>query len=72
MRRLIDATIGIKHAKFKIRVSNSMRLDLEMQLMPQYSSTQIVLVAQQVVSVYFFRINGLLVGGLSIGQIWAD
>ena len=30
MRRLIDATIEIKHAKFKIRVSNSMRLDLEM------------------------------------------
>ena len=32
MRRLIDATIGIKHAKFKIRVSTSMRLDLEMWL----------------------------------------
>ena len=30
MRRLIDATIEIKHAKFKIRVSNSMRLDLKM------------------------------------------
>ena len=32
MRRLIDATIGIKHPKFKIRVSTSMRLDLEMWL----------------------------------------
>ena len=32
MRRLIDDTIGIKHAKFKIRVSTSMRLDSEMWL----------------------------------------
>ena len=32
MRRLSNVTIWIKHAKFKIRVSNSMLLDLEMWL----------------------------------------
>ena len=32
MKRLSDATIWIKHAKFKIHVSNSMLLDLEMWL----------------------------------------
>ena len=32
MRRLSNVTIWIKHAKFKVRVSNSMLLDLEMWL----------------------------------------
>ena len=32
MTRLIDATTGINHAKFKIHVSNSMPSDLEMWL----------------------------------------
>ena len=90
LRRLIDATIGIKHAKFKIRVSTSMRLDLEMWLrfLDNYNGVTLfperLWVANDsiqfytdssggsVVSGYFFRINGLLVSGLSIGQIWED
>ena len=91
LRRLIDATIGIKHAKFKKRVSTSMRLDLDMWLrfLDNYNGVTLfperLWVANDSIQFYtdssgssaggfgiFFRINGLLVSGLSIGQIWAD